>query len=171
MSHERHGRARHRAGPGALPSGHGGAVIDQVIEQWQAHVRGELPGGLDGLLDDDVVFYSPIVFTPQRGKAITTLYLEAATQTFPGDHDEHAAPGATPSSGSFRYTKTVLAGDTAVLEFETTIDGKYVNGVDIIRCNPEGRIIEFRVMIRPLQAVELVHRQMAAMLERLGSSD
>ncbi len=73
---------------------------------------------------------------------------------------------ATP--GGFRYTKTVTSGDTAVLEFETTMDGKYVNGVDIIRCNAEGRIIEFRVMIRPLQAVELVHRQMAAMLERMG---
>ena len=55
-----------------------------------------------------------------------------------------------------------------MLEFETTIEGKYVNGVDIIRCNDEGRIIEFRVMIRPLQAVELVHRQMGAMLERMG---
>jgi hypothetical protein len=64
----------------------------------------------------------------------------------------------------------VTGGDTAVLEFETTMDGKYVNGVDIIRCNPEGRIIEFRVMIRPLQAVELVHAQMAAMLERMDGS-
>jgi len=145
-------------------------VIDQVIERWQAHLRGELPGGLGGLLDDDVVFYSPIVFTPQRGKAVTTLYLEAAAQTFAGDHDGTPGPGGD-SPGGFRYTKTVAAGDTAVLEFETTMDGKYVNGVDIIRCNAEGRIIEFRVMIRPLQAVELVHRQMAAMLERMAPSD
>ena len=141
-------------------------MIEQVIEKWKAHLRGELDGGLDGLLDDEVVFYSPIVFTPQRGKAITARYLEAATQTFPGDHGSDAVGSATP--GSFRYTKTVTSGDTAVLEFETTMDGKYVNGVDIIRCNAEGRIIEFRVMIRPLQAVELVHRQMAAMLERMG---
>ena len=67
-----------------------------------------------------------------------------------------------PTPGGFRYTKTVLSDDTAVLEFETTIEDKYVNGVDIIRCNREGRIIEFRVMIRPLQAVNLVHAQMAA---------
>jgi hypothetical protein len=61
----------------------------------------------------------------------------------------------------------VLADDTAVLEFETTIEGKYVNGVDIIRCNEEGRIVEFRVMIRPLQAINLVHRQMGASLEQM----
>lgn len=142
-----------------------GQMIDQVIDRWQAHLRGDLPGGLDRLLDDEVVFYSPIVFRPQRGKAVTTLYLEAAAQTFPGDHGVESAPGPGPSGGGFRYTKTVAAGDTAVLEFETTMDGTYVNGVDIIRCNDEGRIIEFRVMIRPLQAVERVHRRMAAMLE------
>jgi len=61
----------------------------------------------------------------------------------------------------------VLAGDTAVLEFETTVEGKYVNGVDIIRCNDEGRIVEFRVMIRPLQAINLVHEQMRGMLEKM----
>ncbi len=149
-------------------------MIEQVVERWNAHLRGELPGGLEGLLDDEVVFYSPIVFTPQRGKAVTSLYLEAAAQTFPGDHgfepDPGPSAGSPTTSGGFRYTKTVTGGDTAVLEFETTMDGKYVNGVDIIRCNPEGRIIEFRVMIRPLQAVELVHAQMAAMLERMDGS-
>ncbi len=124
------------------------------------------------LLDDDVVFYSPIVFTPQRGKAITALYLQAAGQTLPGDqspaadHDDDGGGGGNPV-GEFRYTKSVLSGDTAVLEFETSVEGTYVNGVDIIRCNDEGRIIEFRVMIRPLQAVNLVHRQMAAALERM----
>jgi hypothetical protein len=145
-------------------------MIEQVIERWHDHLRGRLPGGLDELLADDVVFYSPIVYTPQEGKAITKLYLEAAGQTLTGD-----APSATAGSdakpGGFRYTKEVLAGDTAVLEFETTVGGKYVNGVDIIRCNDEGRIVEFRVMIRPLQAVNLVHQQMAAMLERMKSAD
>jgi hypothetical protein len=154
-------------------------MIETVVDRWHSFLRGQLPGGLEELLDDDVVFYSPIVFTPQRGKAITTLYLQAAAQTFPGDaaspapfttDRSGAEPGAAPVAEprSFRYTKSVLAGDTAVLEFETTIEGKYVNGVDVIRCNDEGRIIEFRVMIRPLQAVELVHRQMGAMLERMG---
>ncbi len=148
-------------------------MIEQVIEKWHAHLRGALPGGLDELLDDDVVFYSPIVYTPQAGKTITKLYLEAAGQTLPGDKPASASKpaGSAAPNGGFRYTKTVVAGDTAVLEFETTVEGKYVNGVDIIRCNDEGRIIEFRVMIRPLQAVNLVHRQMAAMLEQMKPVD
>ena len=149
-------------------------MIEQVIDQWHRHLRGELPGGLDSLLDDDVVFYSPIVYTPQHGKAVTTLYLQAAAQALPGDAPPsgdmppEADAGSPLGDGSgFRYTKKVLSGDTAVLEFETTVEGKYVNGVDIIRCNDAGRIVEFRVMIRPLQAVELVHRQMGETLERM----
>lgn len=55
-----------------------------------------------------------------------------------------------------------------MLEFETTVEGKYVNGVDIITCNNRGRITEFRVMIRPLQAVNLIHAQMKAMLDSMG---
>jgi hypothetical protein len=146
-------------------------MIEQVIEKWHAHLRGELAGGLDELLDDDVVFYSPIVYTPQAGKAITTLYLQAAGQTLPGAQTTSASNEAGGPDGGFRYTKTVMAENTAVLEFETTVEGKYVNGVDIIRCNDEGRIVEFRVMIRPLQAINLVHEQMAAMLERMEPAD
>jgi hypothetical protein len=142
-------------------------MIEAVIEKWHAHLRGQLPGGLDELLDDDVVFYSPIVYTPQKGKAITALYLQAAGQTLPGATGSAETPDSASSGGAFHYTKTVLAGDTAVLEFETTVQGKYVNGVDIIRCNDRGRIVEFRVMIRPLQAINLVHQQMADALERM----
>jgi hypothetical protein len=161
--------------------------IDQVIERWHEHLRGRLPGGLDDLLADDVVFYSPIVYTPQVGKALTTMYLEAAGQTLPGDvataapgdtgvdddtgSDGAAAGAVDAEKGRFRYTKQVLAGDTAVLEFETTVQGKYVNGVDIIRCDDAGRIVEFRVMIRPLQAIDLVHEQMRAMLATMKPAD
>jgi hypothetical protein len=130
-------------------------MIEQVVERWHRFVTGETSEGLDDLLADDVVFYSPIVYTPQRGKAVTTIYLHAAAQTFPGD-------GA---DGAFRYTKQVFGDNVAVLEFETTVGGKYVNGVDIIRCDDTGRIVEFRVMIRPLQAVNIVHEHMRAMLE------
>ncbi|MEZ5135574.1 MAG: hypothetical protein R2699_11120 [Acidimicrobiales bacterium] len=70
--------------------------------------------------------------------------------------------------GAFRYVKQVLAGNHAVLEFETTMDGTYVNGVDIITCDDDGLIVEFKVMLRPLQAVNLVHAQMKAMLERMS---
>lgn len=145
-------------------------MIEEVVADWHRFLKGELPGGLDGLLHDDVVFYSPIVFTPQEGKEVTKLYLMAAGQALPGEgpSPEIGTGDATASSGGgFRYTKKVLAGDTAVLEFETTVEGKYVNGVDIIRCDDEGKIVEFRVMIRPLQAVNAVHRQMAAMLETM----
>jgi hypothetical protein len=147
------------------------APIDRVIAKWHAHLRGQLPGGLDELLDDDVVFYSPIVYTPQEGKAITKMYLQAAGQTLPGEGSASSdSAGGDDRPGRFRYTKTVTSGDTAVLEFETTVDGKYVNGVDIMRCNEAGRIVEFRVMIRPLQAVNLVHAQMKATLERMKPS-
>jgi hypothetical protein len=145
-------------------------TIEGVVSRWHSYLRGELPGGLDGLLDDEVVLYSPIVFTPQKGKQITSLYLQAATQTFAG-REPTSNSGSTDGDGRFRYTKSLIGGDTAILEFETTMEGKYVNGVDIIRCNDGGRIIEFRVMIRPLQAVNLVHQQMGAMLESMTRQD
>jgi hypothetical protein len=140
-------------------------MIHQVIEQWHAHMRGELQNGLDVLLDDDVVFYSPIVYTPQVGKEITKMYLLAAGQTLPGE--KTASTESKDDSKKFRYTKEVLDGNTAVLEFETTIEGKYANGVDIITCNDAGKIIEFRVMMRPLQAINSIHKQMGEALERM----
>ncbi|TYP88998.1 nuclear transport factor 2 family protein [Blastococcus xanthinilyticus] len=132
-------------------------MIDDVIARWHRYLAGELPGGLDELLADDVVFYSPVVYTPQRGKAVTTQYLEAATRTLVGG-----------AGGAFRYAKQVLAGDTAVLEFETSIEGTYVNGVDIIRCDDAGRIVEFRVMMRPLKGIQAVHEQMGRLLAAGG---
>lgn len=143
-------------------------MIDEVVERWHRYLRGDLPGGLDDLLADEVVFYSPVVYTPQEGKEITKLYLRAASVALPGDAD--AAGGGGSSGGAFRYTKRIVSGDTAVLEFETTVAGKYVNGVDIIRCDDRGRIVEFRVMIRPLQAVNAVHEQMRALLESTGGA-
>ena len=64
-------------------------------------------------------------------------------------------------------TKEVVAGNTAVLEFERTSGGKYINGVDIITCDDDGKIIEFKVMIRPLQAINMMHAQMKAMLDKM----
>ena len=149
-------------------------MIHSVIEKWHAHLRGELPGGLDELLDDDVVFFSPIVFTPQRGKALTTLYLQAASQTLPGDGAPALASaggeGPTDRPGRFRYTNQAVAGHTAVLEFDTSVRGTYVNCVALNQCNDEGRIVEFRVMLRPLTAINLVHAQMRAMLDQMGSA-
>jgi hypothetical protein len=133
-------------------------MINHVIARWHQHMHGE-PGVLDELLDDDVIFYSPVVYTPQRGKEVTKVYLAAAVVAFVGDVADNSRPSA------FVYTKQVVAGDTAVLEFESLMVGKYINGVDIIRVNEAGRIVEFHVMIRPLQAVNTVHRLMGAALD------
>jgi hypothetical protein len=141
-------------------------VIEETMEKWHRHLRGELEGGLDELLDDDCVFYSPIVFSPQRGKELTKMYLNAAGATFTGG-SKGESPAAKMKESSFRYSKEVLCGNHAVLEFESKVGDTYVNGVDIITCNDAGRIIEFKVMIRPLQAVNMMHKQMAAMLEKM----
>lgn len=142
-------------------------MIQEVVAKWHQYMRGQLEGGLDSLLADDCVFYSPIVFTPQVGKDITKLYLQAASQTLPGDKSAGDNTAST-KDGKFRYVKEVMSGNTAVLEFETTVEGKYANGVDIITCNDDGLISEFKVMFRPLQAINAVHRQMGAMLEKMS---
>ena len=143
-------------------------MIAHTIEKWHRFLAGKLPGGLDELLADDVVFYSPVVFTPQKGKDVTMMYLNAAALAFGGSST--ASTDGEKTGSTFRYTKEVLAGNHAVLEFEAEVGGKYVNGVDIITCNAEGRITEFRVMIRPLQAVNMMHQQMMTMLEAMKAS-
>ena len=137
-------------------------MIDRTVARWHEAISGK-PEILDDLLADDVVFYSPVVFTAQRGKAVTRLYLAAAGNTLGGGEKIVAGGGG----GKFRYTKQILSGNQAALEFETEMEGKYVNGVDLITCGDDGRITEFKVMIRPLQAIQTVHAQMARMLEAM----
>ncbi|MGB7070151.1 MAG: nuclear transport factor 2 family protein [Pyrinomonadaceae bacterium] len=122
----------------------------EMIGKWHEVVRTRDASGLNELLADDVVFYSPVVHRPQAGKAVTTMYLTAALHVF-----EH---------GSFRYIREVIGENNAVLEFETEIDGIIVNGVDMIKWNEIGKIVEFKVMVRPLKAINLIHEKMAAML-------
>ncbi len=143
--------------------------IHGCMERWHEHMRGRLEGGLDAILHQDVVFLSPIVFTPQKGIDVTKLYLTAAGGTLGGEEDGSDGVEST-GGGAFRYTKEILDGRHGVLEFETSIDGKYVNGIDMITCDDDGLITEFKVMIRPLQAINLVHEQMKSMLEKLSSS-
>jgi len=143
-------------------------MIETTIAKWHQHLRGELPGGLDELLHDDVVFSSPVVFTPQRGKAVTKMYLEAAGATLGDAPRPEVDGGPTPAvGGKFHYVSEVMSGNRAVLEFETELDGKYVNGVDLITCDDDGKIVDFKVMIRPLQAINAVHDAMRTMLEQL----
>jgi hypothetical protein len=108
--------------------------------------------GLADLLADDVVFHSPVVHTPQRGKQITMQYLAAAFCVF--------------SDPGFRYVREISDRHDAVLEFQVEIDGIAVNGVDMIKWNDEGRIIEFKVMLRPLKAINLIHQRMGELLAR-----
>ena len=121
-----------------------------VIQTWHGLVEANDPSGLDHLLADDVVFISPVVHTPQHGKAIAKAYLSAAFQVF--------------FNPSFRYVREILGPSDAMLEFETEIDGVLVNGVDLIKWNNANQIIEFKVMLRPLKAVNLIHERMGAML-------
>ncbi len=143
--------------------------IHDCIDRWHRCISGRLDGGLDALLHPDCVFRSPIVYTPQQGRDITKLYLTAAGATLAGAAPTSADDGIEVAEGSgFRYVKQVLQGHHAVLEFETQVDGKYANGVDIITCDDDGMITEFTVMMRPLQAINAVHAQMKAMLEQLA---
>lgn len=145
-------------------------MIEETLSRWHQHLRGELPGGLDTLLHDDVVFWSPIVFSPQKGKDLTKMYLSAAGQTFGGGDPD--ASGGSPAVGSgFRYVKEVASGNQAILEFETKMGATYVNGVDIITRDDDGLITEFKVMIRPLQAINTMHEKMRAMLESMAAAD
>ena len=120
------------------------------IDVWHRLVEARNPAGLHELLDEDAVFIPPVVHTPQRGRALTTAYLSAAFQVF--------------FSPAFRYVREIRGPFDAMLEFETEVDGVQVNGVDIIKWNPVGRIVEFKVMIRPLKAITVIHERMAAML-------
>ena len=148
--------------------------IDRCLERWHEFLRSSDPGLLDDLLDDDCVFLSPIVFRPQEGKEVTKLYLTAAGSTLGGGGDGGGSGGGRSEGewdGRFRYVRKISEGHDAVLEFETTIAGKYVNGVDLITCNDDARIVAFKVMIRPLQAVNAVHEQMKAMLARMTANN
>ena len=138
-------------------------MIRAAIERWHEALRGE--SAFEDLLHEDCVFWSPVLFRPMEGRDLTALYLRAAYQVFPGDGAD--ATDSTDGPSGFRYTKRVLDGNHAVLEFETTMDGVSVNGVDIITCDDDGLITEFKVMIRPRKAVEKVQAQMAAMLEQM----
>ena len=138
-------------------------MIRTTIERWHEALRGE--SAFEDLLHEDCVFWSPVLFRPMEGRDLTALYLRAAYQVFPGDGAD--ATDSTDGPSGFRYTKRVLDGNHAVLEFETTMDGVSVNGVDIITCDDDGLITEFKIMVRPRKAVEKVQAQMAAMLEQM----
>ena len=124
------------------------------VEQWHQGLKSMISNFLDEILADSCVFSSPIVFKPIEGKDMSKLYLMGAGQTFDMDR--------------FKYVRELVDGLDTVLEFETYIDDISVNGVDIIRWNEEGKIIDFKVMIRPLQAIGALQKKMSEALESLN---
>ncbi|MEO8936260.1 MAG: nuclear transport factor 2 family protein [Burkholderiaceae bacterium] len=126
-------------------------MTEHPLETWHRLVRTQDPSGLDTLLADDAVFHSPVVHTPQRGRKLAARYLAAAFQVF-------FNPG-------FRYVREIVGASDAMLEFETEVDGILVNGVDLIKWNDAGQIVEFKVMLRPLKAINVIHQRMSALLQ------
>jgi SnoaL-like domain len=123
------------------------------LEHWHEVIEaGSTVEALTEILHEDVVFHSPVVHTPQVGRAITTAYLSAASKSL--------------GNSSFQYLREVASDQTAVLEFQTEMEGIKVNGVDIITFDNDGKIIDFKVMVRPLKAVNKVWEMMGAQLAK-----
>ncbi|MBY0621539.1 nuclear transport factor 2 family protein [Sphingomonas ursincola] len=131
------------------------SVATAGIAAWHDYMHGGSdPEKLKAMLADDAVFHSPVVHTPQEGKAKVFAYLHAASHVLGND--------------SFHYVREIVDGDTAVLEFALVLDGIAVNGVDMVRWNAEGKIEDFKVMVRPLKAINKVWEKMGEMLARAG---
>jgi SnoaL-like domain len=126
-------------------------MSNRTIDAWHQFVRTKDSALLKGILADKVKFHSPVVHTPQSGKAITLLYLESAHDVLAND--------------TFRYERELVDQDFAVLEFTVEIKGILINGVDMISWDEDGMITDFKVMIRPLQAINIIHQEMAARLQ------
>jgi ribosomal-protein-alanine N-acetyltransferase len=129
----------------------GKPMLHHPLEVWHRLVRSQDSSGLDALLAEEAVFHSPVVHSPQRGRKLAAGYLAAAFRVF--------------FNPSFHYVREIVGASDAMLEFETQIDDVLVNGVDIIKWNEAGQIVEFKVMLRPLKAINLIHQRMAAMLQ------
>jgi SnoaL-like domain len=124
------------------------------IAAWHAYIDSESPEALADLLADDAVFHSPVVHTPQAGKAKVMSYLLAAAQVLNGD--------------GFHYVREVVDGDNVMLEFVSELDGITINGIDLIHYNADGKIDDFKVMVRPLKAINKVWEMMGAQLQAAG---
>ena len=120
------------------------------LDKWYSYIKSHDPAALWELLHPDAVFESPVVHTPQRGRDITFKYLASALKVLNGP--------------SFKYLGEWRSDSGAVLEFATEIDGITINGVDIITFADDGRITHFKVMVRPLKAINLLHRLMGEQL-------
>lgn len=125
-------------------------MIMTGLDRWCAYMKSHDRAALWDLLHPDAVFESPVVHTPQRGRKITFEYLSSAEKVLGGQ--------------GFAYVGEWRSDTGAVLEFEKEIDGIKINGVDIITFSADGRITHFKVMVRPLKAINLLHRLMGEQL-------
>ena len=126
---------------------------EKGLANWHRVLEGgNQPGELAQIIREDAVFHSPVVHTPQEGRAKVVGYLAAA--------------GVVLNTDKFRYVREFGQGDNALLEFVTELDGVHVNGVDIITFDEEGMIRDFKVMVRPLKAINKVWEMMAAQLQK-----
>jgi hypothetical protein len=114
---------------------------------------------ISAVLHDDCVFESPVVHSPQLGKAITAKYLASAGHTLGNADFEYVGEWHTNRPGE----------NSVILEFKTVIDGIAINGVDMITCDDNGLITHFKVMVRPLKAVNMLHQKMGEMLQTMKS--
>lgn len=124
------------------------------VHGWHAYVQSRDPADLSALIAEECIFESPVVHSPQVGKAITEKYLLSALQVLNND--------------SFEYLGEWRAERSAVLEFGCVIDGIRINGVDMIWWNEAGLITRFKVMVRPLKAINMLHQKMGEMLMKLA---
>jgi hypothetical protein len=125
------------------------------VAAWHAYMESGADAALLGaMVADDAVFHSPVVHSPQGGKAKVMLYLLSAAKVLGGD--------------SFRYVREIVEGNDALLEFTAEIDGIHVNGIDLIRFDDAGMIKDFKVMVRPVKAVNKLWEMMAAQLQAAG---
>ena len=125
---------------------------ERTVKIWHEIAASKDTTRLAGIISEDCVFYSPVVHTPQAGKPRTLLYLTGAMNVF---------------NDSFRYVKELITPEHAVLEFTCTVDGIEINGVDIMTFAEDGRVCEFKVMVRPMKGMQMLHAHMAKMLESL----
>lgn len=131
------------------------AAMPAAIRRWHAVAEARDVAGLADLLAETAVFESPVVHTPQEGRAITTKYLAAAFQVL--------------NNEAFHYPNQWFGERSAVLEFATVIDGIAVNGIDMISWDAADRITHFKVMIRPLKAITIVHEKMRETLMAMAA--
>jgi hypothetical protein len=128
-----------------------------LSDRFRATVEQENVEEATELFHEDATFRSPVLFKPYVGRDRVIKVLRAAERVL-------------GSSGEFRYVHQLEdpSDRVAMLEFETVVDGKRVEGIDKLTFDGDGLITELKVMIRPASALQVVAARMAEELPRAG---